>query len=241
VHPVPPRFRHAEGDTVDRQVVSARPQRLVLIGPPGSGKSTVTPALLDRFGLARIATGERLRAEMTAGSELGRAAAAFVDRGALVPDTLMDGLLRTILDTVPHGQGFLFDGYPRNLHQAELLDALLAERGRPLTVVLALELPDAEILRRLGGRRLCTGAGEPWTLHVDDAAAVARCRAQGGTLVQRDDDRPEVIAQRLGVYHAQTEPLLAHYRAAGLLHGLDATGDPAEVQARALALVTPAQ
>jgi adenylate kinase len=216
-----------------RQVLT--PPRLVLIGPPGAGKSTLTPPLIERFDLARIATGERLRAEIAAGSELGRAAAAFVDRGALVPDDLMDRVLRTCLDEVPAGRGFLLDGYPRNPHQAAALDRALRETARPLTAVLALDLPDEEILHRLGGRRLCSGAGEPWTLHLDDTAAVARCRAEGGTLVQRDDDRPEVIARRLVVYRDETAPLLAHYRDAGLLHMVDATGSPAEVQQRALA------
>jgi adenylate kinase len=101
--------------------------------------------------------------------------------------------------------------------------------------VLALEVPDDEILHRLGGRRLCTGVGEPWVLHLDDAAAVARCRAQGGTLEQREDDRPEVIGRRLAVYRRQTEPLLGAYRAVGLLREIDATGSTADVRARAIA------
>lgn len=228
-----------------RQVLSPGPSgaapRLVLIGPPGAGKSTLTPALLERFGLARIATGDRLRAEIAARSELGRAADAFVERGALVPDELMDRLLRACLADVGPDQGLLFDGYPRNPHQAAALDAALAARDRPLTAVLALDLPDEEILHRLGGRRLCTGAGEPWTLHLDDAEAVARCRAEGGTLAQRDDDRPEVIARRLAVYRADTAPLLAHYRAAGLLRPVDASGAPPEVEARALAALAAPQ
>src|SRR5262249_617095 len=214
---------------------SSPPLRVVLIGPPGAGKSTLVPALVETFSLDRIATGERLRAEIAAGSELGRTAAAYVERGDPVPDARIQRRLRSCLARTHPVAGHLLDGYPRSLHEAETLDVLLAELGRPLNVVLALELPDEEILHRLGGRRLCTGTGEPWTLHLDDAAAVARCREQGGTLEQRDDDRPDVIAQRLAVYRRQTEPLLAAYRAAGLLRVVDATGSPADVQARAIA------
>ena len=220
-----------------RGAAPSSPLRVVLIGPPGAGKSTLVPALVQAFALDRIATGERLRAEIAADTELGRTAAAYVERGDLVPDAVIERLLRSCLAATQPGHGVLLDGYPRSLHQARTLDAVLAELGRPVNVVLALELPDEEILHRLGGRRLCTGAGEPWTLHLDDAAAVARCRAQGGTLEQRDDDRPEVIVQRLAVYRRQTEPVLAAYRAAGLLQEVDATGSPADVQARAIAVL----
>ena len=216
---------------------SPPPLQVVLIGPPGAGKSTLVPGLVETFTLDRIGTGDLLRAEIDAGTPLGRTSAGYVDRGELVPDRVIEQLLRSGLAAMRPGAGLLLDGYPRSLDQARTLDALLAEQGRPIDVVLALEVPDDEILHRLGGRRLCTGAGEPWVLHLDDAAAVARCRAQGGTLEQREDDRPEVIGRRLAVYRRQTEPLLAAYRAAGLLREIDASGSPADVQARAIAAV----
>lgn len=213
---------------------------LVLIGPPGAGKSTLSGALLDRYPLVRIATGERLRAEIAAGTPLGRAAAHHVERGELVADGLIDELLRTSVEAIAPDTGVLLDGYPRNLHQADILDVALRDTGRELTAVLCLDLPDDEVVRRLSGRRECCGAGPPWVLHIDDAAAVARCRAAGGTLAQRDDDRPDVIRQRLAVYRAQTEPLLARYRACGVLHVVDAgTGTPADVAARAVATLPP--
>jgi adenylate kinase len=213
------------------------PLQVVLIGPPGAGKSTLVPALVETFALDRIGTGDLLREEIEAGTPLGRTSAGYVERGELVPDAVIEHLLRSGLAAMRPGAGLLLDGYPRSVEQARTLDALLAELGRPIDVVLALEVPDDEILHRLGGRRLCTGAGEPWVLHLDDAAAVARCRAQGGTLEQREDDRPEVIARRLAVYRRQTEPLLAAYRAAGLLREIDATGSTADVRARAIAAV----
>src|SRR5262249_27506344 len=212
---------------------SSPPLQVVLIGPPGAGKSTLVPALVETFSLDRIATGDLLRAEIEAGTPLGRASAGYVERRELVPDTVIEQMLRSGLAPLPPRAGLLLAGCPRSRDQARTRDALLAEQGRPIDVVLALEVPDDEILHRLGGRRLCTGVGEPWVLHLDDAAAVARCRAEGGTLEQREDDRPEGIGRRLAGYRRQTQPLPAADRAAGLVRGIDAAGGLAAGPARA--------
>ena len=213
---------------------------IVLLGPPGAGKSTIAEALVRGRQLASISTGQRLRAEMKARSTLGRAVEPYLDKGDLAPDSLMDRLLRASLETLDPNQGFLLDGYPRTLTQARGLDGMLADYGRILHAVLALEVADEEVVRRLSGRRICEGAGEPFPVHIDDLASILRCQERGGQLVDRDDDRPEVVRQRLAVYHEQTLPLMEFYQDVGLLRRIDAHGPPAEVARRALAAMPPA-
>jgi adenylate kinase len=216
-----------------------QPLNIVLIGPPGAGKSTIAEALVRERQLVAISTGRRLRAEMKARSAIGRAVAPYLEQGSLAPDSLMDRLLRAFLETLDPDQGFLLDGYPRTIRQARGFDCMLADYDRVLHVVLALEVGDEEVVRRLSGRRICEGAGEQFPVHIDDLASIMRCRERGGRLVERDDDRPEVVRQRLTVYHEQTHPLLEFYEIDGLLRRVNAQNPPAEVARRALAMLPP--
>lgn len=204
---------------------------LVLLGPPGAGKSTVSELIVQELPVTVIATGKLLRQEIAAGTTIGREIGGLLEQGHFAPDALMDRLLREWLAAVPPGQGFLLDGYPRNLRQARALEGMLADLERPLDAVISLQIDDAEAIRRLSGRRVCRGGGEPFTLHLDDYASVKRCLQRGGTLEQRDDDKPEVIAERLRVYARETAPLIEYYTANGLLRDIDidADGSPALV------------
>jgi adenylate kinase len=210
---------------------------LVLIGPPGAGKSTISELLIRRLPLTVIATGKRLRQEIAAQTPIGREIGPLLEQGHFAPDPLIDRLMRTWLASVPPGQGFLLDGFPRNVPQALALEGMLADLSLRLDGVIALELGEAEALRRLSGRRICRSGGEDVTLHIDDQAAVERCVSSGGQLTIRDDDQPDVIAERLRVYAQATAPLVAFFHERGLLLSVDAHGDPQTVAERVLARI----
>ncbi len=210
---------------------------IVLLGPPGAGKSTIAEELVHQLPLVRISTGALLRAEISARTRIGREVAPLLERGDLAPDSLMDRVLRARLETLAPDEGILLDGYPRTMRQALGLAAMLADYDRLLHMVIAIEVSDDEVVRRLGGRRICEGAGEPFPVHIDDLASIMRCRERGGRLVQRDDDRPEIVRQRLIAYHQQTAPLIAYYAGQGLLQRIDGAGAPADVARRTLAVI----
>jgi adenylate kinase len=218
-------------------MIMKQPLNLVLMGPPGAGKSTIAEALTEQFPLVVVSTGQWLRDAIRHRNAVGRAAVPYLNSGNLVPDSLMDRVLREILETLNPDQGLLLDGYPRTVVQAIGLLGALADFDRTLDVVLALDVSDEIVIRRLSGRRMCETANGQFPVHIDDLASMMRCRERGGRPVQREDDAPAVVAQRLAVYQEQTRPLLDYYTEHGLLLRVDAGGSPAEVSRQALAML----
>ncbi len=210
---------------------------LILIGPPGAGKGTQAERLRDDFHLPYVSTGDMLRANVKAGTELGRQAKVKMDAGELVPDDLIVAMAKERLEQEDAAEGFLLDGFPRTTAQAEALDAILSGDGRKITGALLLEVPDAEIVKRIAGRRVCVKNGHNYHVDFDPPKHEGICDQDGSRLIQRDDDKPEVVENRLRVYHAQTAPLVDYYDAQGLLRRIDGTLPPSQVHDRIRAVI----
>jgi adenylate kinase len=195
--------------------------KLILLGPPGAGKGTQAKMLTEQFGIPQIATGDILRAALQAGTPLGVKAKSYMDAGALVPDEVVIGIVRERLQQGDCQAGFILDGFPRTVAQADALQATLVELGRQLDRVVSLKVNADELVERLIGRRTCRGCGRGYHVRFEPPRAADRCDACGGELFQRDDDREETIRKRLTVYDQQTAPLIDYYRSAGLLTELD--------------------
>ena len=201
--------------------------RLVLVGAPGAGKGTQAKYIGQHFNIPAISTGDIFRANLAAKTELGLEAKRYMDAGDLVPDEVTIGIVRDRLAQDDVDDGFLLDGFPRTVPQAEALNEMLDELGRPLDVVLEMQVDDAEVVRRLSGRRTCRTCGHIWHVEFDPPAKEGVCDIDGGELFQRDDDQPETIQRRLDVYNEQTAPLVGFYADLGLL-----THDPGAGQGR---------
>jgi len=204
-------------------------QNLVLLGPPGSGKGTQGERLQEELQLPYYATGDILRAAVREGTDLGRSAKDYMDRGDLVPDEVIVGMIGERIDSAEAEDGFILDGFPRTAPQAEALAAKLAELGRELTSVLLIDVSDEEVVRRLGGRRTCVENGHVFHVEFNPPQRDGACDVDGSELVVRDDDKPEVIRHRLEQYHSKTAPLIEHYDNQSLLRRIDGAASPDEV------------
>jgi adenylate kinase len=214
--------------------------RLVLVGAPGAGKGTQAKFVAKHFSVPAISTGDIFRANIAAKTELGREAKRYMDAGDLVPDEVTIGIVRDRLSQDDTASGFLLDGFPRTLAQAEALRDMLDDLGTPLDVVLELQIDDDEVVRRLSGRRTCRQCGHVWHLEFEPPEKEGICDIDGGELFQRDDDQPETIRRRLEVYTEQTEPLVGFYENAGLLRSITAQGAVDEITERAIAALEAA-
>jgi adenylate kinase len=202
---------------------------LILLGPPGAGKGTQAERRVEDFDLPYYATGDILRNAVNEGSELGKQAKEYMDRGDLIPDEVMCKVIMERLDSSEARDGFLLDGFPRTPEQADVLADALERRDRRLTAVLLIEVDDDEVVKRLSGRRICVKKQHLYHVDYDPPKREGVCDQDGSRLIQRDDDKPDTVRHRLEVYHGQTEPLIKRYDEQGLLRRFDGRRSPGEV------------
>ena len=211
--------------------------RLILVGPPGAGKGTQAVALAAHYKIPHISTGDIFRANLKNGTELGKQAQSYMDRGELVPDSVTNEMVKDRLGNSDVANGFLLDGFPRNTNQAEVLDAILLEKKMPLDAALELAIDNSEIIRRLSGRRTCRNCSSTFHKDFEKPKIDDICDKCNGQLYQREDDKEEVIARRLEIYSKQTAPIISYYKKAGILKSISAIGDVSEITQKVISLL----
>ncbi len=206
--------------------------RIVLLGAPGAGKGTQAKKLVEKYGIPQISTGDILRKAVADGTPLGKEAKSYMDKGELVPDSVVIGLVKERLTQDDCKKGFILDGFPRNTAQAEVLDKVLEETNIPLQVALCVDVDMDILMKRLTGRRTCRQCGQMYNIYFSPPQKEGICDKCGGELYQRDDDKEETIRRRLEVYEAQTAPLIEYYKNKGILKTVEGTGDIDEIFAK---------
>ena len=197
--------------------------KIVMLGAPGAGKGTQAKRIAAEYGIPHISTGDIFRANIKAGTELGKKAKAFMDQGALVPDEVTIGMLMDRIHEADCEKGYVLDGFPRTIPQAESLTKALAAEGNKIDAAVDIDVPDENIVNRMGGRRACLNCGATYHIVFNAPKKEGVCDTCGSALVLRDDDKPETVQKRLAVYHEQTQPLIDYYRAEGVLKSVDGT------------------
>jgi len=203
--------------------------RIVLLGAPGAGKGTQAKKLIEKYGIPQISTGDLLRAAVSAGTALGKEAKSYMDKGELVPDSVVLGMVGERLKQDDCKKGYILDGFPRNTAQAEALDKMLAALNMSLTGAVSVDVPFEDLMKRLTGRRTCKACGQMYNVYFSAPKKEGACDKCSGDLYQRDDDKEATIKKRLEVYTAQTEPLMGYYKNKGILKSVAGTGSIDEI------------